>query len=99
MHPDHSEPNELSPADASVHVRRLAIPVTIVGVLVVGGVLTTGWLVASWLRGPEDQPTAGGAAAAQPQLSQIFKDWPANRKPDVALVFSGQQHSYLKFCG
>jgi 2',3'-cyclic-nucleotide 2'-phosphodiesterase (5'-nucleotidase family) len=29
----------------------------------------------------------------------LFQDWPANQKPDVVLILSGQQHSYLKFCG
>lgn len=45
-----------------------------------------------------DSPPSRDPAAAHP-VQPLFTDWPANQKPDVALLLSGEQHSYLKFCG
>jgi hypothetical protein len=73
-----------------------------VGILVVGGALTAGALSACLGLRPDDvpPPTAGGGA--NPALAglpeDLFRNWPAG-KPDLALILSGQQHSYLKFCG
>jgi hypothetical protein len=44
-------------------------------------------------------PASEKAPSSKPIPATIFQDWPANRKPDVVFVLSGQQHSYLKFCG
>ncbi|MFL5329536.1 MAG: multiheme c-type cytochrome [Gemmataceae bacterium] len=30
---------------------------------------------------------------------QLFSRWPEGKKPDMVLFLSGEQHSYLKFCG
>jgi 2',3'-cyclic-nucleotide 2'-phosphodiesterase (5'-nucleotidase family) len=41
-------------------------------------------------------------SARSPMSAQIppalFQDWP-NQKPEFVLILTGQQHSYLKFCG
>jgi hypothetical protein len=36
---------------------------------------------------------------AKPLPASLFQLWPAGKKPDVVLILTGQQHSYLKFCG
>lgn len=36
---------------------------------------------------------------ARPLSDGLFQDWPPNQKPYLVLVLTGQQHSYLKFCG
>jgi hypothetical protein len=86
--------------------RRWTLP-TIWAILLVGGVLTSSLLTACLRRGPEDAPPAagGGATPAAGALPpKLFDGWPTDaktglKKPDVALILSGQQHSYLKFCG
>src|SRR5438128_9661503 len=35
----------------------------------------------------------------KPLPQGLFQNWPADRKPALVLILSGQQHSYLKFCG
>jgi hypothetical protein len=46
-------------------------------------------------RGAEPvSPAPGGAA--QPAL---FREWPADRVPDLALMISGEEHGYLLPCG
>src|SRR5262245_37326036 len=101
MHPDRPDPTvPPSPAPA----RRWPVAATVLGLLLVGGVLTTSLLTACWRRGPEDGPpeaSGGGSAppASDPPAPRLFRDWPTDRKPDIALILSGQQHSYLKFCG
>src|SRR5687767_4715814 len=41
--------------------------------------------------GPAKEPTVGGVP--------LFKDWPANQKPDAVIVFSGQTWGLLQPCG
>src|SRR5262245_38904380 len=36
---------------------------------------------------------------SKPLPEQLFSRWPQGKKPDVVLFLSGEQHSYLKFCG
>jgi hypothetical protein len=100
---DHHEPTE-PPAADKTPARRWSVSVAVLALLLVVGVLSTSLLSACLRRGPDDVPAASGGASAQlsakglPQ--DLFRDWPAApRKPDVAIVLSGQQHSYLKFCG
>src|SRR5581483_823155 len=93
MDQDHTDPTA---------TRRWPAALALLALLLVGGALTTSLLSACLRRGPEDAPAAGGGAAAYavgPMPADLFRDWPAGRKPDVVLVLSGQQHSYLKFCG
>src|SRR5262245_17175874 len=104
MHRDHPDP--ISPpttGPASRPVRRWVVTATIVAVLIVGGALTTSLLIGCLRRGPDDSsPWAGGSGpppSSKPLPERLFRDWPANRTPDVALILTGQQHSYLKFCG
>src|SRR5207248_5382292 len=69
--------------------------------LVVGGVVTSCWLRADRSSEPDAQPApgGGGATTGHAVLDKQFRGWPAGKKPDVALMLTGQQHSYLKFCG
>jgi hypothetical protein len=46
--------------------------------------------------GSESQEQKAGPAAAGPRL---FHTWPADRQPDVVLLFSGEVHGYLQPCG
>jgi hypothetical protein len=81
--------------------RRWAVIGAAFALLVVGGVVTSCWLRADRSSEPDAQASAGssGATAGQSVLDRQFRGWPTGKKPDVALVLSGQQHSYLKFCG
>src|SRR5689334_20814796 len=104
MHPDHRSPNEM-PVGARPHARRWPVAVALLALLLASGVLTTSLLPACWRRGPEESAAVGGGSAyaapsSKPLPADLFRDWPASgRNPDVTLVLSGQQHSYLKFCG
>lgn len=42
---------------------------------------------------------AGGPATPEPQRPRLFFGWPRDRKPDLVLVLSGQQHGYVQPCG
>jgi hypothetical protein len=93
----------MSPAPHNGSARRWTLP-TVLAILVVGAALTTGILTACLRPSPDDiVPTPGSGEGASwssaPLPPQLFQGWPANRKPDVALILSGQQYSYLKFCG
>jgi hypothetical protein len=76
---------------------RSALPVA--ALLLVGACLTANWLSAQ----TNDAPLAGGPGGAAPSSNPIpavlFNGWPAGRNPDLVVVVTGQQHSYLKFCG
>lgn len=67
--------------------------------LAISGLLLGLAVSAEILRGePESNPAASassGKKAAAP-LEPLFVDWP---KPDVALVFSGEQNGYIEPCG
>jgi nitrate reductase cytochrome c-type subunit len=84
--------------------RRWAVIASALGLLVVGGVVTSCWLRADRRIEPDGAPSpAGGGDTKQGDPKQfvdgLLRNWPAGKNPDVALVLSGQQHSYLKFCG
>jgi hypothetical protein len=84
--------------------RRRTLP-AVLAILLVGGALTAGLVTACLGPGLGDNPPSaggGGSAVASGELPpQLFQGWPGNgaKKPDVALILSGQQHSFLKFCG
>jgi hypothetical protein len=83
--------------------RRWTIP-TVLAILVVCAALTSGLLTTCLRARPGDIiPTPGSGNgdswSTAPLPPQLFKTWPSGKKPDVALILSGQQHSYLKFCG
>lgn len=44
-------------------------------------------------------PATGGTTIARTLSDGLFAEWPAGQKPYLVLVLTGQQHSYLKFCG
>jgi hypothetical protein len=83
---------------------RWTVP-TALGILVVGAALTAGALSAHWGLRPDDAPPAAGGSGAAPSSAalpeDLFRDWPAAgaKKPDMVFILSGQQHSFLKFCG
>jgi hypothetical protein len=77
--------------------RRWTLPTTL-AILVVGAALTAGILPACLQTTATDGQSAGGGEAPIPP-KKPFATWPAGKKPDVALILSGQQHSFLKFCG
>src|SRR5262245_14622359 len=58
----------------------------------------TGFLMAHWLTAPVGSPPAEKASPA-PAAVQLFRDWPADKPPALALVLSGQEHGYLQPCG
>ena len=48
---------------------------------------------------PSLQPAGQRAPISVEIPPAVFQGWPANQKPEFVLVLTGQQHSYLKFCG
>jgi hypothetical protein len=106
MFPDQPNPTQ-PPAEPLPAARRWPVLLALVALLLAGGALTTGLLTACWRRGPEDGPASAGSGggpaavpATKPLPPHFFRDWPPdNRKPDVAILLTGQQHSHLKFCG
>src|SRR5436309_236748 len=51
--------------------------------------------------GMVDPPRAASGSvspSSKPLPPELFQGWP-EQPPEVAIVLSGQQHSYLKFCG
>lgn len=76
---------------------RSASPVAVL--LLVGAGLTATWLPAQ----ADDAPLVGVPGTPAPSSKELpedlFKSWPTGRKPDLAIVLTGQQHGYLKFCG
>jgi hypothetical protein len=98
----------MSPAPQDVPAARRWILPTVLAILVVGAALTSGILTACLAPGPDDiipTPGSGGGSgtgdswSTAPLPPQLFQGWPAGKKPDVALILTGQQYSYLKFCG
>jgi hypothetical protein len=81
---------------------RRTLPV-IGAILVVGAALTAGLLAARHPQDRDEAPQPAGNAgeswSSTPLPPTLFRGWPAGKKPDVALILTGQQHSYLKFCG
>ncbi|HEY1375630.1 MAG TPA: multiheme c-type cytochrome, partial [Gemmataceae bacterium] len=73
---------------------------TVLASLLVGAALTTGLLTACLRHGPDDAPAAGaGSSPPSDGRPKLFAGWPVGKSPDIALILTGQQHSYLKFCG
>jgi hypothetical protein len=74
----------------------------VAGLALIVGSLTvaTGFLAAHWLRSEEESalPSSPAVPSSQPPAA-LFRDWPANRKPDLVLVLTGQEHGYLQPCG
>src|SRR6185295_8455164 len=50
-------------------------------------------------QAPSLQPVGQRAPMSVEIPPAVFQGWPANQKPEFVLVLTGQQHSYLKFCG
>jgi hypothetical protein len=86
---------------ARISPRRWGVIAAAFALLVVGGVVTSCWLRADRSSEADAQPAAGGSGptVGVTVLDSHFRGWPAGKKPDVALMLTGQQHSYLKFCG
>src|ERR1700728_3262990 len=71
-------------------VRAAVLSLIAVGMTVAMGLLMVHWLV------PAAPPST---EAAPPKPAAMFRDWPADRKPDLILMLSGQEHGYLQPCG
>lgn len=81
--------------------RRRSLFAVACGLLVIGSAVTAGHLIGCLGRGPEDDPQPTGPTAvfsSKPLPQYLFRGWP-DGKPDLAVVVTGQQYSYLKFCG
>lgn len=87
--------------------QRGKVLITLLAILLLGGMLTTSLLTACLRRSTDEGPVfvggGGPSPSSAPLAVQYFRDWPHDgagiKKPDVAFVLTGQQHSYLKFCG
>jgi hypothetical protein len=75
---------------APVLVARAAV----LGLIAVGMTVATGLTMVHWLV-----PAAPPSAPAPQSAAVLFRDWPANKKPDLVLMLSGQEHGYLQPCG
>jgi cytochrome c554/c'-like protein len=70
--------------------------ILIAGVFVVGALSVYGEPAATKDKSPAASATPPAAAEKPDAAEAIFVDWP---KPDMALLFSGQQDGYLEPCG
>jgi len=99
---DRDDRPQTDAAAAGSNVRRLSLYTVACGLLVVGASVTAGHLIGCMGRVPEDAappPSPPSTVySSKPLPPYLFRGWP-DRKPDLALVITGQQHSYLKFCG
>jgi len=72
----------------------------------IGAITTTGLVLGRRPSTPEEESPKGGSNAA-PAPSQDYKafagkylrSWPADRMPEIILVFTGQEHNYEAPCG
>jgi len=67
-------------------------------VVVVIATVGTAFLASHWLRSEEESASKAPTPVSRPPVV-LFRDWPSDRKPDVALLLSGEQHGYLQPCG
>ncbi len=74
--------------------RGLAFKLSALGLVVVSALAGTG--LARWLRPPEAKEGPAERASAGARPKGPFAGWP---KPDLVLVFTGQQNGYVLPCG
>jgi hypothetical protein len=74
-------------------VRAALLVFLAVGMTVAMGLLMVHWLVPAAPPAPLALEVTGSKPAA------MFREWPADRKPDLILMLSGQEHGYLQPCG
>lgn len=55
--------------------------------------------LARWLGHGGQPAQAGVTASASTASTRLFRTWPADRKPEVVVLLSGEQHGYLQPCG
>ena len=69
--------------------------------LVVLSCSACGFLMLKFLQNPQGAPGGSGGAtpAAGTSAPSLFRLWPKDRAPDLALVLTGETHSYLQPCG
>lgn len=83
--------------------RRLSATLMLTALITVGAAGGLAALFGCWQSAPQtkDAPrsTALLSLCSKPLPETLFRGWPAGKKPDVVLVLTGEQHSYLKFCG
>jgi hypothetical protein len=66
--------------------------------LAIVSLCATGFLMLNWLQPPEGQgknPATGGSAPGP----RLFHTWPRDRRPDLVVVLSGEDHGYIQPCG
>src|SRR5579871_3819682 len=71
----------------------------------IGAIATTGLVLARRQPTLDDPPKDGISSSSNASdgykafVGKYLRDWPADRKPEMILLFSGQQHNYLSPCG
>ena len=90
-----------SPSGSRLPGRSLAFRAAALALIAVTLTGASGFLMARWLRPAEEAAATGPSSAVpkEPANRQLFRDWPTGRKPDLALVLSGEMHGYLQPCG
>jgi hypothetical protein len=83
--------NQMNGTGATVRAAVLAF-------LAVGMTVASGFLMVQWLV-PAAPPVPPATEPAVGKPAELFRTWPANRKPDLVLLLSGQMHGYLQPCG
>jgi Cytochrome c554 and c-prime len=86
------------------HRRNVGAAILVVGLIVVGAIAVRGEAAPAANKSPVVDAPAKPAASAEKHATvdpvvangAIFVDWP---KPDMALLFSGEQDGYLEPCG
>jgi hypothetical protein len=63
------------------------------------GVAALGFLLHYCLKHPAAEGAGDNATAAPQRRAGLFQLWPHDRKPDLALLLSGEMHGYLQPCG
>src|SRR5882724_6944156 len=82
-----------------IPARVLTKKVLTLGLLGAGLTIATSFIAAQWLHSAEESAVPPPPVVESRPIEDLFRDWPANRKPDVVLVLSGQEHGYLQPCG
>jgi hypothetical protein len=98
MDDKHDDRRRTPEDDLAAGLSKRGLAFQLAAVVLVGLSLSaTGFLMFRWLR-PSAQLSSGGTPSERPR-AKLFRTWPADRKPDVVLMLTGQQQGYLQPCG
>jgi hypothetical protein len=98
-----TEPEDSRPFLTST--RRPAVVLTIVSVLAITAVISAGLygakshLPARETPEPPPQPGPANGGSVKALAEKYFRNWPADQKPELVIVISGQQHNFIQPCG